>query len=243
MSTYEWEAGTITIPSSQWAGFRKGLLTAWNSHLDTVLTTAKRAHKAAVTAGKGKRGETRTKAMKAAVARECGGRIGEYGDFEGGRGGNDAYNATRDLYETVTNLLWAGWGTNAKFQSPKKKDLPFRPVSKDGNVDLGEASVTFNNARRTVNWDVPENNHACDAARDHWFAKKLFTALGRINWTRGSGGTIIGNNEYNENEHGRRGDDYTVGTYRMETAADKKAKAARRSSYGGYSSYGSSRRY
>jgi hypothetical protein len=232
MSCNEWEAGTLIIPSAQWAKFRKGLLTEWNDHQVTVLATAKKAHKAAVAAGKGKRGEKRGSAMKAAVARICGGRIGEYGDFESNhRGGHDSY-------DTVHGLLWKGWGANAKFQSPQKKDLPFVAISKDASLELGDASVSFNNAGRTVRWNVYENNHAVESAKGHWFAKKFWAAISRITWTRGSGGEVRGNNEYNEDEHGHQAGSYTVATYRMKTAADKKAAAARRNSY---SSYG--RRY
>ena len=247
MSTYEWEAGTLTIPAAQWASFRKGLLTEWNDHQDHVLGSAKTAHKAAVAAGKGKRGKSRTTAMKAAVAKTCGGRTNDWGEFDSRTsGGHDSYDSNRDMFETVSGLLWKGWGKDAKFQSPQKKDLPFVAISKDATLDLGEASVTFRNAGRTMTWDVPENNHACDAAKAHWFAKKLWAAVNRITWTRGTGGEIRGNNEYNEeDEYGHRGGSYVVATYRMKTAAEKKAEAlARRSSFSPfYRSSGFNRRY
>ena len=222
MSCYEWEAGHIVIPSKEWSKFRKGLLTAWNEHLDTLLAKAKRAHKAAVAAGKGKRGENRQKAMKGAVARVCGGRISDYGYFEGGH-----RREAHDLYETITNLLWTGPWNAKKFGAPKKKDMPYLTVSKGGTVLLPDASITFDNTTRTVHWDVPENNRACEAARDHWFARKFFAALARITWTRGSGGEIVGNNEYNEDEYGHRGNRYVVATYRPLTAAEKRARADR----------------
>jgi len=241
MSCYNWERGTITLPTKEWANFRKSLLTAWNAHQDSVLAKAKTAYAAAVAAGKGKRGDNRTKAMKVAVARACGGRISEWGDFESGhRGGHDSHDKARETYEAVHGLIWKyqGHGKPPKFQSPQKKDLPFAAVSKDATLNLDEATVTFNNKSRTVGWCVSENNRAVESANDHWFAKKLFAALGRITWTRGTGGKIIGNDEYNrDSDYEDGGGNYVTHDYHMKTTAEKKAEAARRNR-NNYSSYG-----
>lgn len=61
----------------------------------------------------------------------------------------------------------------------------------------GDASITLDAKARAVRWTVYENNHAREHARDHKLAKTLFYALNHIDWTRGSGGEIVGNDEYN----------------------------------------------
>ena len=45
MSCYNWERGSIVIPSSEWSKFRTGLLKAWNAKLDEQYKLAKKAHK------------------------------------------------------------------------------------------------------------------------------------------------------------------------------------------------------
>ena len=113
-----------------------------------------------------------------------------------------------------------GWGENATYTLktlPKKKDLPLKATSKDAEMHLSDAYVKFTNATKTLVWDVSENNRAVEHAHDHWFAKLVFEALGKITWTRNSGGKIIGNDEYNRDagrEYEGGGGSYTVGERR-----------------------------
>jgi hypothetical protein len=239
MSCYGWEKGTIVIPSSQWAKFRKDLLAAWNAHQDRVLAVAKRAHTAAKAAVKGKRGKGRVDAMLKAIARECGGTLDDHGYFDATRrsSGWGSYrerdDSAHEMWEAVTRLIlkgYDGWRmpTTVTLQAPKKSDQPRVAVSKSCTISMPEAYAVFDNDRKTVTWDVPENNRSVERAKEHWFARKLFAALGRIEWTRNSGGTIRGNDEYNEDGdgYGRR-EAYVVATYRRLTAAEKRAKAER----------------
>ncbi len=186
MSCYEWERGSIVIPSKEWARFRSGLLKAWNEHQVRRLEDARDAHAIMLQAGKGKRGEGRVRAMDDALRRLC------------GCGGHDE-SWGNNRYKSLSQLLYAG----GKLQYPRKKDLSMKLISasKDTTIharlDGTEAEVSFDNAKRTVHWYVSENNHAREHAHAHWFAKRLFAALNRIRWTRGSGGKIVGNDEYN----------------------------------------------
>jgi hypothetical protein len=61
---------------------------------------------------------------------------------------------------------------------------------------LGEASITF--AGRRVTWSSGSNNHQVERARKHPVARAFFDALDRVKWTRGTGGRLVGNDEYNE---------------------------------------------
>jgi hypothetical protein len=63
--------------------------------------------------------------------------------------------------------------------------------------ELGDARIVLDNENQQVTWIVPENNHAREHAHDHLLARALFRALGNVKWTRGSGGVIVGNDEYN----------------------------------------------
>lgn len=216
MSCYEWERGTIIIPAKDWAGFRKGLLEAWNKRQLELLERARRAHARLKEATRGKRGNKRAEALRGAIERHV---------------GND--ESVRDL---VLDYDHAKRCHAVKGSQPKKKDLQLFAVSKDATIRLPDANVFFTNGGRAVTWEVPENNRARQHARDHWLARKLFERLARITWTRGSGGKIIGNDEYN-----RDGDDvggggnYLVTEYSPQ--AQKRAREATRSasrvSFGG----------
>lgn len=185
MSCYEWERGTITIPTKLWSKFRTDLLKAWNEQELRLLEKAKTMHKTLTDACKGKRGTHRAQALKAAVQTR-------------GFRGPEGSTSDRALDMIVT---WSGWGEDAVYTLgplPKKKDLKLCATSKDAEIyDMGY-SVMFKNATRSLVWTVDENNHAREHAHEHWFAKLVFTALSRIVWTQGSGGELVGNDEYNQ---------------------------------------------
>jgi hypothetical protein len=222
MSCYNWESGTIKLPSKAWAGFRTNLLKAWNNHYLSNLEKAKTAHKALTTAIKGKRGKKREEALKVAVER----RFGRECDSE--------------VFRMV--VTQNGWGSNATYTLkglPKKKDLPLKATSKDAEMYLGDAYVAFKNATKTLVWNVSENNRAVERAHEHWFAKLVFAALGKITWTRGSGGKCIGNDEYNRDaDYEGGGGNYVTMTFSAEEQKRQKAARARnRSSFGGMGRY------
>jgi hypothetical protein len=208
MSCYNWERGEIRIPNSQWAKFRTNLLKEWNARQEKNLAEAKKAHAVLKAAGKGKRGENRISAMREALAKFAGGSLNDWGHFtapttvrwSGGFRIEDKNQEASDSYYRLTRLLLPQH-RDAKLQGvPKKKDFPFVQLTKDARILLPDAQVTFCNSSKTVDWFVDENNRAVERANDHWFAHKLFGALERMQWTRNSGGTVVGNDEYNRDD-------------------------------------------
>ena len=78
----------------------------------------------------------------------------------------------------------------------------------------GEPLITFDRGKRSVRWEVPEGNHARDHGRNHPIAQALFKALDRVQWTRGTGGKIVGNDEYNrDSEYEGGGGNYVIDEY------------------------------
>jgi len=241
MSKNEWERGTITIPSKEWPTFRKSLLEAWNKIQLNLFEDARRSVAALKDAAKGRRGaDARYEAMRDALHRVCG--------FRKQTWGWDGNDEKHELFDSMERLLFVadpktpGAWKRTKLQMPKKTDLDLKAVSKDANIMLPNASVHFRNKTRTVTWDVDESNHAVENAHEHWFAKKLFAALKRITWTRGSGGKIIGNDEYNRDEGGSYeggGGSYVNFDFSPESQK-RERRASRLSGYrnslGGYSS-------
>lgn len=85
-------------------------------------------------------------------------------------------------------------------------------ISKQG-ISTSGYSIIFDSANKSVKWIVPENNHAVEDARSTYPAKVLFDNLRKVKWTKASGGSIIGNNEYNEDGSGNLASPYVVANY------------------------------
>jgi hypothetical protein len=76
-------------------------------------------------------------------------------------------------------------------------------VTPDGLTTIAcddDGTIVLKPARHSVYWGVMENNHAREHARATKNAQALFSALGRIKWVRGSGGSIVGNDEYHRDD-------------------------------------------
>lgn len=197
MSKYEWERGSIIIPAASWVAFRKGLIEAWNAEQQRVFALAVEMRAKVEAAAKGKRGFDRAAWLCGAM------RAGQWGD--------NGESARDDDYHAVLVLLGLGGTADAKkTHAPKKKDLKILPTSRGARLVIGEADIGLVDETRTVHWSVGENNHACDTARSLPMARALFAALDRIEWTRGSGGKIIGNDEYHRDRDGEGGGGHYV---------------------------------
>jgi hypothetical protein len=76
-------------------------------------------------------------------------------------------------------------------------------------VQLGQDGwgygLSFDDANRSVQWTVSENNHACEWARESFLGELFFRALDTAAWGRSGGGVIVGNDEYNRDNSGAGG--------------------------------------
>ena len=74
--------------------------------------------------------------------------------------------------------------------------IPTLPVTKTNALHDSDLSIVFKG--RTVVWDVDDNNHSVDRARSSPLGQAFFRLLGKVKWTRGTGGYIQYRNEYME---------------------------------------------
>lgn len=209
MSKYEWERGTIKIPAKEWARFRTAVIKSWNARELARLERATKMHATLTAKVKGTRGKKRKEVIRQFYDLHLHYHPGDYDTLE---------------------MVVGDYGSAEIEGKPKKKDFRILPTSKDAHIDLGDASILLRNATRSVAWDVPENNHAREHARKHPVAKEFFRLLDRITWTRGSGGKIVGNDEYNRDADWEGGGgSYVTAEYSVEA---QKRRAQMRSSYG-----------
>lgn len=187
MSRYDWERGTLTIPGSEWAKFKLAVRTGYNAWQAENLRLATAIYNELIAAGKGKRG---------------------FQYMEAFRGFDEAKlvptvrrmdTEVVDFYQIEVSLFGPHNARRTTPLQPKKKDFP-EANGATRVFQLGEASISFDEAKRQVSWFSGDNNHAVERAHSHPVARAFFTALNRVQWgTRGtSGGVLIGNDEYNE---------------------------------------------
>jgi hypothetical protein len=219
MSKSEWERGTITIPASDWAAFRRGLVEKWNADQERLFALAQTMRTTVETAAKGKRGFDR-----AAWLRD---RMGA------GHWGSNGESARSADCDEVLRLLGLD-KSSTKTCAPKRKDLKLIPVSRGGAMHLDAATIVLDDATHSVTWAVSENNHACETARSLPMARALFAALDRVEWKRGSGGKIVGNDEYSRDSHEEGGSsNYVTAEYGPDVKKRQASAYSSSSSYGG----------
>jgi hypothetical protein len=68
------------------------------------------------------------------------------------------------------------------------------------------ASIVFNKDSREVRWFVDEDNKSVDRARSSPVGLAFFKLLGKVNWTRNTGGKVIYSDEYMQDEMMSGGD-------------------------------------
>jgi len=194
VSRYEWERGTLQIPRDQWPKFRSTIIEAYNAHRMNHLRTAERLHAWVKT------NRLRGESYSSAVNR-----------------GIDALRVSQEDSWEIERLILKRpkeRGETDRLRKPTKRALGLLAITKSANIYLGEASIQLQNSSREVTWHVPENNHAREHARRHPVAQRLFSALRRIRWTRGSGGVITGNDEFNRDcDYDGGGANYVVAEY------------------------------
>lgn len=199
MSCYEWERGEITIPTSQWAGFKKALRDSYNAELQKDLVTVAKAIERVKVDNKGKRGVNWKEVLRTELYAQ---------DTVAGYY-RTSYNTTKARYELAVLEVYqiadkcvtqtkddATGKIKYALKSLKQKDFP-AANTKTIVFDADDGSIHLTDKTHCVTWSVQENNHACERARDSFMGKVLFNLLSKIQWVRGSGGCITGNDEYN----------------------------------------------
>lgn len=218
MSCYEWENGTLTLPSAAVAALKKELRDFGNDLHDRVRAEAVRLHREV---GKGTRSvATYRQRMHAAQRAGWDTRNRSTSWYAPARDAQVKDLATQCAYNVLDWMLMDAERGGTIHQptladvnrvAPKytNRDEHFAVLGTEGYT---EASISFDG--RQVTWSVEENNHACERARESLMAGRFFDALSRVQWTRGTGGVIVGNDEYNrDNRESGGGGNYTKDTF------------------------------
>lgn len=94
--------------------------------------------------------------------------------------------------ETVSRAMYRN---GQKPCAPRREDVrPKKATNKDAVFHADDFAISFSG--REVTWSVGENNHAVERAAEHPLAVTFFRALRNVKWTRGTGGVIKYQDEY-----------------------------------------------
>ena len=167
MSCYGWERGTLDLPGASVAPLKKALREAVNAEHDKIYTEAREWVR--------KHGARYRRQLAK--------------DPHASPWHLDGANAPSEP------AIWAIQA--AKGKMPSHDQVTPKRVTSRTTVFMVSEEVAISFDGRAVTWDVAENNHAVDHAHELPIAVAFFTALNRVNWTRGSGGVFYGNDENN----------------------------------------------
>lgn len=238
MSCYEWEAGNIKIPSAEWAKVKLSIRKDVNAYQQVMLEAAEDIYNVLTVKLPELKKQVAAKTINAFMI--------ETKLYEIAKERLDLYARRRGVtfHEGASNTILMtiafkrdpkDWNKHTiKLKKPLKKDFPIHNGAVN-HFDDGDCSLTFDNDTRTVRWDVPENNHACDRAREGTLGKAFFKAMESVTWTRDSGGSIYGNDEYNrESGHDYEGGGGTLLKATFSAEQQKRDRERSRNSYNSY---------
>lgn len=181
MSRNEWERGEIKLSTKEFSSVRRDLIAFHNERSARVFSKAQHLFVNLKELGKGKRGYDFHTALESMSVI----------DVDGG-------DEIMDAIFPYQQVEGKGYVRSAKPKAPKRAQ--FNPLKTNTDrIPVGhEAGIGFDRKRRVIIWSVSENNHSVDRAHEHSMGREFFKRLSRVVWTRGTGGELIGNDEYNE---------------------------------------------
>lgn len=207
MSRYEWESGKFTLPSKDVAAVKGAVRDTANRLHDNTRARVIALHKSFATTSRTKYTERLNAATQAHYR--------AFDDTYARRSHDDLLASDACAFAILhCRLMNAPEGKAPK--QPTISDIArFAPryTSRDTRFQCGsDATITFEG--RTVHYVVSENNHAREHADRDPIVRAFFAALNRVNWTRGTGGYTVGNDEYNrDNSQPGGGGNYTLRRY------------------------------
>ena len=208
MSRYDWERGTLTLPTKAVAAVKKAVRDEHNACAAEIYAACKQFW---TEEAKRTRSEER---YQAALERW------EQRRFEADRWRHQPDPRREFVTEQAVFVLEGIRFNNERPRQVTLADLT-RYTEGGGRKDnrtkvfaAGEAFVLFEG--RKVTYSSGENNHQVERARSYPIVRAFFSALDRVKWTRGSGGELLGNDEYNEDagqEYGGGGGSYVTARF------------------------------
>ena len=182
MYGYDWEHGAIKIPAPQMPRFRTAVVKAYNYNEVHERETASNAFHELKDLAKGQRKFDYLAAL-------------EETSFK-------LHSSTAVLGPTIEHTprtaaaLGLTWYNRTKLRYPNQR-FPTFTIRDTNTLHRDGWRIVFARTPSVVCWDVFEGRDACAKAHDDRFVQDFFQLLGKVDWVRGSGGEILGNDAHN----------------------------------------------
>ena len=230
MSNYNWARGSVKIPAKYYPKVRDAVIEAHNGRQTFLLKRAGEVYDL-LKKSKIKRGTDKRALVEDDYAREE--VFGRYSALDRLLDKLD-YSEVELIAESLFPTTYKD-GTRVeskRMHKPKKKDFPLAN-SRTKQIDdggYGDIYIGFDNKTRTISFGCAENNRAQERFLEHRLYSVLKRALDRVEWTRSTGGKLLGNDEYSRDSYEEgAGGNYVLQEWSKE-ASNRRRKA--RSSYG-----------
>lgn len=187
MGMREWESGTIVLPSAEFAKVRQAVQSADAELKEAVFARTQECWK-----GLTRKQTTDPEAYRAAVydwlkvQRDKARERGYVGSSEPDPIAGAAYS-----------MMYHQCGNPPRRVLKADMDLP---TNRTTVFRADQGSMSFDRATNTVEWDVDSSSWAVERARGSVQGRALFGALGKVRWTRDTGGLLTGGNENADGE-------------------------------------------
>lgn len=198
MSCYEYEYGTIKLSTKEFSRVRRAFAESYNAWLDKCFNKAVSLYEP----------------LKEYIVKNK-----KNKDFFGWSK-NPVYDISHHylekqlhnedettLYKIMESLVsqkTVDGKTKYSIIKPTKKAFKHVSLSQNEYSDL-TCYVSFIPEEKSFKWNVPENNHSVEHAWINILGKTFKQVFSKVEWSRGTGGVIFYNSEYNRENQGYDG--------------------------------------
>lgn len=182
MSRYDWERGTIKLPTAEFAPLRKAIQDIMGKVTSDAFDLTQSFWK-----GLTRKEQTDRTAYAQALYKW---NLSTVGVTASGH-----RNPMPDRVSLAYDLLDGHTDKTGKPVRVMKSEVDF-PTNRTTVFRWGELTVAFDKDNHTVTWAVRENNHAVDDAHESLLGHEFMLLINKVRWTRQTGGVLFGNDEY-----------------------------------------------
>lgn len=195
MSCYEYEYGSIKLPSAEFSRVRRAFAEQHNLWLDAISRKADSHYEPL------KAYISLYKKDKSVVVWSTDRVCGLVNKYLSDKISGLTEAELSKLVEVFLSSKTVDGKVKYSLSKPKKSDFKHVSLSNNEYQD-DEASITLDATNKTLEWHVQENNHAVERARKGELGIRLHKILNSVKWTRSTGGVFYYNNEYNREDEG-----------------------------------------